>query len=292
MKKVLQLTALILMLCLCLAVSGSDRKYTGVVIENSDEVTEVIRNTMMHRSYSATIRFRAHTIDEDRLADLAEDMVYDAFYESDEPCGGDYLRFQYEGCGFSYTVDRNIFKNSYEMKIIPHYYTTLAQEEKTDEAVAEFLESYSSYGDLSEYDRIKAVHDHICENVRYDIVHKTNPGSRHIQSTAYGALYLKTALCQGYAVAAYRLFKELGIEARVITGKATVDGVAERHAWNIVRIGDTFYDLDITLDDVNSSDEWFLKGEKTFSVDHMRDAEYDSQEFNESYPVSEEDFQL
>ena len=277
--------------CLCsLCGCGAFTDYSGIQIGNPEEVSSAIRGAMMRRSYRIRVSYDAWTFDRSKTEAAIADLVEGAFYESDDPAGGDYLRFQYGGYELTHSVEKGLFKYRYHAGIIPVYYTTAEQEEELDEKIAEVIEGFGLAADAPDLEKIRCVHDFICRQTAYDTVHKRQAGSRHIQSTAYGALIYRTALCQGYAVLCYRLLKELGVENRIVTGQASVDGLSERHAWNIVRLGDEFYNLDVTLDDVNHSENWFLKSDESFSADHTRDQNYQTELFYEQYPMSKEDY--
>ena len=91
----------------------------------------------------------------------------------------------------------------------------------------------------------------------------------------------------------YRLCKEAGLSVRIISG--TGNGGA--HAWNIVRIGSKYYNVDCTWDGQNAAtyNDFLLKSEADFS-DHTRESwkvagshylYYTSAEFNAQYPMTE-----
>ena len=264
--------------------------YSGIFIENTDEITAVLRQTLEHRTNSVKITFEAYTLDDTALEEVVDNLVQDAFYESDDPKGGDYLRYQYGGYELRYSSTKSADKYVYNVRLTPVCYTTIEQEEKVDEIVTKLLNTADVTKDSSDYDKAKWVHDYICDTVTYDTVHKHQPCSNHIQSTAYGALYYHTALCQGYAVLAYRLLKELGADVRIITGNSNVSGETEKHAWNIVRIDGLYYNMDVTLDDQDGNTDFFLKTDDYFKDTHIRDAEFTSDEFYQEYPMSEENY--
>ena len=248
-----------------------------------------MRTAMKHRAYRIKITYDAQTFDREAAEELAAKLVDNAFYESDDPAGGDYLRYQYGGYQLTHSCEKGLFRYRYKAEIVPVYYTTSEQEETLDEEIARILEDFRFSQGAADLEKIRRVHDFICERTAYDMVHK-HQGSSHIQSTAYGALIYRTALCQGYAVLCYRLLKELGIDCRIVTGEAVTEGKTERHAWNIVRVGDVFYNMDVTFDDVKGTYDWFLKSDRTFERDHTRDERYCSDEFCEQYPMSREDY--
>ena len=57
-------------------------------------------------------------------------------------------------------------------------------------------------------------------------------------ATAYGALVLGRANCEGYARALTLLYRMAGVPCGMVTGTAvSADGSAQRHAWNLAYIG-------------------------------------------------------
>ena len=162
------------------------------------------------------------------------------------------------------------------------YLSDAAQEEKVDREEAEVFQTLRLNG-KSDYQKIKAIYDYICENVSYDYTNLDD--DTYIQKyTAYAALIDKTAVCQGYASLFYRMALDAGVDARVIAGNT-----GGPHAWNIVRLNGKYYNLDSTWDAGRENYSCFLKSMKAFS-DHERDEEYSSSEFMEAYPMAENDY--
>ena len=268
----------------------SANKYSTVTIANSDEITEGIRNAMLNRTESFKVTFSAYTLDEDGIFFLVDNFMDNAFYDSEMPNAGDYLRYQYGGYTLTHKEEKGLLKYKYTLRITPSYYTDIEEESVVNEIIAQAIKESGLSNNSSDIEKIEWVHDFICNTVSYDTVHKHTPGSGHVQSTAYSALYYHTALCQGYAVLCYRLLKELGIDNRIVTGTATVQDNVDRHAWNIVKINDCYYNLDVTMDDVNSSNKYFLKTDEIFSADHTRDDKFLSADFYENYPMAKENY--
>ncbi|MCM1297055.1 MAG: InlB B-repeat-containing protein [Muribaculaceae bacterium] len=61
--------------------------------------------------------------------------------------------------------------------------------------------------------------------------------------SAYGVLANRTAVCNGYALAYKLLLQEVGIECCMVTSTAM------NHAWNLIRLGGQYYQVDTTWDD-------------------------------------------
>lgn len=96
---------------------------------------------------------------------------------------------------------------------------------------------------LSDFQKEVFVHDFIINNVEYDHTHGNN-GARIEPYTAYGALVQKKAVCEGIAKATKLLLNLLDVKCIVVSGKYEGNG----HAWNIVKINDWEYNLDVTMD--------------------------------------------
>lgn len=95
----------------------------------------------------------------------------------------------------------------------------------------------------------------------------------------YGALINKTCVCEGYAKAFKYLANQAGYECEMLQGVGiNSSGKKENHAWNAVKLKDTWYLVDCTWDDpivVGNGKvtnkiryKYFLKGLNTFNKDH------------------------
>lgn len=99
---------------------------------------------------------------------------------------------------------------------------------------------------MTDYMKETAVHDYIVNNCSYDMSAPPPPESY----SAYGALCLGTAVCEGYSEAMQLLLSEAGLECKVVRGNAVSKGVNQSHAWNIVKVGGRYYHLDASWDDL------------------------------------------
>lgn len=104
--------------------------------------------------------------------------------------------------------------------------------------------------DMSEYERVKAIHDWIVINTQYDYAGLQNNSISRSAYNADGVLLYKLAVCEGYAEAFHLLCAKAGVQSYMMYGEAgnSVDGW-ESHAWNIVRINGEWYQIDCTWDD-------------------------------------------
>ena len=127
----------------------------------------------------------------------------------------------------------------------------------------------------SDYQKILIIHDYLVDNVTYD-----ETVSKNNIYNMYGALVNKEAVCEGYAKAFQYLMQQIGIESVIIIGSATdSDENIQNHAWNYVKLNNTWYAVDVTWDDPvligggiltkRYRYKYFLKGSETMSKDHV-----------------------
>ena len=248
-----------------------------------------VRQGLVSRDSVITISFSSEEQDMSFVPDLVKNLMKAALAETSSPVEGDYIRFQYGGYSVEYVQSRTWGGLQYTLNIEPIYYTTAEQEKKTDDKVAEILTYLNLSPDLPDSEKIRAVFDYLWKNISYDKAHMDDE-EYHLRATAYASLVNRTAVCQGYSVTLHRLLKELGFSCRIVTG--TVIGENDEpmgHAWNIVKLGDLYYNLDVTWASNLGEEAYFLQGEGTFT-DHIRDEDYSTAEFMEAYPMAWEDF--
>lgn len=254
---------------------------TGQYFSDYDSAVSYLRKQMVSRETEITLNFPASWFDSHKDG-LYYDLLYDAMKCDDSSTGqeGDALIYGFGGCRLSYS-------NAGYIQYTMSYHSDAEQEAKLTAAVAEAMAKLELNG-LSEAKKITKIHDYICNHVDYAY----NSKEEQIY-TAYGALCTGKAVCQGYAVLFYRLCKEAGLSVRIIGGT----GNGGPHAWNIVRLGSKYYNVDCTWDgqDVATYNEFLLKSEADFR-DHTRESwkvagsrylDYTSAEFNAQYPMTE-----
>lgn len=254
---------------------------TGLYFSDYDIAVSYLRKQMVSRETEITLNFPASWFDSHK-DELYWDLLYDAMKCDESSTGqdGDALIYGFAGCRLSYS-------NAGYIQYTMSYHSDAEQEAKLTAAVAEAMTTLQLNG-LSEAKKIIKIHDYICNHVDYAY----NSKEEQIY-TAYGALCTGKAVCQGYAVLFYRLCREAGLSVRIISG--TGNGGA--HAWNIVRIGSKYYNVDCTWDGQNAAtyNDFLLKSEADFS-NHTRESwkvagshylYYTSAEFNAQYPMTE-----
>jgi transglutaminase-like putative cysteine protease len=272
---ILSVTVIVVLLKCCLNNEKDQRHFElseelEFSFSNADDIIETIHDGLGRHARSFTITYSA---DDDYLEEtkkLVDELMNYAMYNTDSPTEGDYIRYQYGGYKLSYQKLDGRKNCDYQLTITPIYYSTVQEERDVDEKVEEILEDLEIGKKTSEREKVKAVYDYICHNVNYDYVHENN-SHYHKDSTAYAALVERYASCQGYAVAVFRLLKELGIECSVVTGTGINNlGENEFHAWNEVFVDDEIYNVDATWDAGRENYQYFLIKDGEF-VNHVKD---------------------
>ncbi len=95
--------------------------------------------------------------------------------------------------------------------------------------------------DMTDYEKVKTIHDFLIIALQYDSSEIPPKSSYH----AFGALNTGKAVCGAYAELMVLLLNQAGVPCRMVTGI----GNALDHAWNIVCIDGELYHVDTTWDD-------------------------------------------
>ncbi|MDO4475730.1 MAG: transglutaminase domain-containing protein [Lachnospiraceae bacterium] len=245
------------------ALVSADLAADGNYCTTIDEATKQVREHFKNRDTKFNIQYKTAQYS----SSIAKEIMARVFDHTGNPVEGDYLKWQYESWNASGRASKS---NGYYYCTITYnvsYLTTAAQEQAVDAAFAAALAKMNVYG-ASDYEKVKAVYDYICSTVNYDY---SGDNSNRVRFSAYGAMIDNSCVCQGYALSIYRMLLTLGVDCHLIPGT----GCGEAHAWNVVKIGGAYYNLDATWDaGTNGNYFYFLRSDANF-FDHVRDAAFD-----------------
>ena len=112
----------------------------------------------------------------------------------------------------------------------------------------------------SEYEQEKAIHDTILDGFSYS-------KSAEMNQSAYCGFVNNSTVCAGYARCFQYIMQNLGIPCYYCRGVA-----GEPHAWNIIKLGGDYYNVDATWDDSDQTwqYEYFNLSDAEFNKDHRR----------------------
>lgn len=239
----------------------------------SSDVTSQLYNAMLNRETDFTLNGGNSS---DVYARLESEELFNEVASIDDPNTSDDFDYLFNNLD-TYTITDN--GGSVDVSIT--WNEDKAMLDKVNVRVKEILQQTGVYNMNNAYDIAKTLHDYIVNNVEYD-----NSLSKY---TAYSALFEKSTVCQGYSLLYYKLLTEAGVSCRYITGS----GNGESHSWNLVKVGDAWYNVDVTWDDPEGGSltyDYFLKGSSSFNREHSRDSKFKTDSFNSAYPTSQSDF--
>ena len=96
----------------------------------------------------------------------------------------------------------------------------------------------------SDYEKESFVYNKIIKNTTYDL-------KSYYNQTAYSALVNHKTVCAGYSKAFQYIMRKLNIVTYFVVGVAN----KEDHAWNIIKLDDGYYNIDLTWEEINISDK-------------------------------------
>lgn len=127
-----------------------------------------------------------------------------------------------------------------DLEVQPQYQTSreeaLVLQGQIEAKAQEWISSIPAQADT--YEKIKAVYEILIRQVEYQ---SDSPQNQNIRSVF---LEGKT-VCMGYAKAAQYLLNKMGIFCTLVTGTVT-GSQPSSHAWNLVKIGEEYYYMDVT----------------------------------------------
>lgn len=107
---------------------------------------------------------------------------------------------------------------------------------------------------MSDIQKALAIHEYICNLAVYPEIVFNEDGTsseeypdKDIYHSAYGFFKDNTVVCAGYTLAYSYLMNLVGVQTEYVSSDAMA------HAWNKIKIGDNWYNVDLTYDDFNLS---------------------------------------
>lgn len=125
--------------------------------------------------------------------------------------------------------------------------------EQFAEIEAETLKTIESSGAVTDYDKLKAICQWVCDNIQYD--DKLVSGSQD----AYNVFSKRLGICQGYSNVTKAMCAAVGIPCVMVNGDSSAGG----HAWSMAYADNRWIFLDTTW-----GDSWFDADIERFANDH------------------------
>ncbi len=184
-------------------------------------------------------------------AESLEDVFYKVYYQNPYVLGLKRFAYNYETMTLKvdYMYDKTeIQKKHKEMqeagkKILGEIIKDGMSELEKENAIYQYLESHAQYDTAA------------LEDAKKNDFKKTNDGQYEDSFNGYGILVNQKGVCQSYAYA-YKLLCEMsGVTCRVVTGDLSGN---LPHAWNAVKVGETWVQTDVTNNQTTSGIPYFL----------------------------------
>ena len=283
--------AVVTVMILGLIFTGPTVSYAALTASSLSELAKIVNQECVKKSNKIVVNYTGPKKDLD-YAVMDEDYSFfrsDMAIEDDPTTSDD---ADYVTGAFDWSTDKHdLYYEGKKFVFKPVYMETLAQTAYVNEKVPGILSKLGVDG-MSNYDKVKTIHDYVCNLITYDSGDESN-----LYFCMYGAVKNGRAVCNGYALCMYKLLVEAGVPCKYIGGTAGTGRDSGGHAWNIVALGDRWYNLDATWDD--SEDElthdYFLKGSSDFDENdpeqpHKMDKSYRTGNFAKLFPIAKNAF--
>lgn len=134
---------------------------------------------------------------------------------------------------------------------------------------------------MTDREKITAIHDYIINNTIYDTERAENISNNNIYNKyesqkAYGALLQGFAICGGYSDAMAIFLNKMGIKNYKIS--------SSNHVWNLVNLDGKWYHLDLTWDDpvVNTKENLLLHNYFLITTDELENLDKEQHTFDKN----------
>lgn len=208
--------------------------YYNLLTDNQKSIYLDIANSIKKLDHKASLKNYVYADDETTMQDIkiaVEKLFLDhpeIFYVDND-----------------YTVSTVELLNSKRIEVQLNYLVSdkADLEDKLNQINAEIEPIVKKTQGMNSFDAELYIHDKICENVSYYQYTNINDVPNECHSI-YGSFILKKAVCDGLSKALQITLDKAGIENIIITGSLQ----NQAHAWNLVKLDNDWYHVDLTSD--------------------------------------------
>lgn len=154
------------------------------------------------------------------------------------------LRLDHPEMFYSKGIKYKYYENSTQVEVIPEYLFDKKKIKSHQQAISSRINKITrDAANMSDEEKLKYIHDFICDSVYYDKLKK------QYSHEIIGPLTQGVGVCEGIAKSVKILADKLGLWCTIAISEANPEkGVKYRHAWNVVRVNGKYYHLDATFD--------------------------------------------
>lgn len=290
--------------------SGITLKTDGDLTESSEETTSTERSYSTISAVAAYVS-RNMTNRESHFSVIYTGSDYDIYgdrgkikndllpkvfsIDTASTSDADYLFHIYKSIDVDYVVNST---NKYiHFTFDVEYWESKDETEYVDDNLSYIISDMALSEGATDYDKVKAVHDWLCGNVKKgkSVISEVDGKTEIATLTPYTAFKYGQASSAGYAALAYKLLSKMGIQSAIIRG--TEQGTNTK-VWNLVKLDGMWYHMSIYEDDKDSANDgrdnatydytYFLLGTNTQRKKLPVGSLYSG--YTAYYDVSEEDY--
>lgn len=200
-------------------------------IDSEKELTEILKYTLENYKEKITIKFNKGSYTINQMNEVIYKVLDELMVTYPKV-----TYVSYKLTSYGNKAPKILLEFTYALPQIP----TLKQYDKnTDQKIEQLIKQLIQPG-MKDYEREWVLGDYLIKNLIYA------KQETHLNHTMQGAITEGRAVCDGYAKSYMYLLNSIGIPTQFVTGVA--DNIP--HAWNLVKLIDGYYHVDLTWADL------------------------------------------
>lgn len=256
---------------------STDAYAQEVEAKSYDEIKKHVYEAMLKREKSITIVYTGSDMNTINQKFQNKEIYTDVANIDDKSTSDDGVYMMKEAYGgYAFRCQYNNGKTTFSIEFT--WKETLEASKYVNEQVKAIVNTTGVLNMNNAYDRAIKLRDYLLSMMTYQS--GTN-------QTVYQGLISKKGNCHVYAMLYYKLLQEAKVDCYYVTGNVSTGW----HGWNLVKLDNKWYNIDVTYEDTeNNSGKYSCKGKNSMSLSHSLDAEYVTSEFLSKYNISDVDF--
>ena len=231
-KKIALLLAVLLLACVLPLNTGAAGAEAPAVLRTTHVPLDAVQTQVLEKLEEAllarqeTVDVREYHITLTPMMDVLNELNWNP----------ELFFYDYASVSWDYSTE--------EVSTVELYYKEnygAAQQAAYEAAVQKALQALLP--DMSDLQKALVLHDWLALRIVYDYDNYKADTVPEDSYNAYGALVNGTAVCEGYARAYQVLLGRCGVDA------VMVSSLGMNHGWNLVKLGGSWYHVDVTWDD-------------------------------------------
>lgn len=168
-------------------------------------------------------------------------------------------------------------KSKAKMKVCLTPYGKPEEKEKIDQFIRQWVQKNVTE-DMTDEKKVREIHDFIVLNYKGYIGNKSNEDLQYSFDSPAGLIFGEGGKCLSYSRLFAKMAKASGLEVLYVLGEARSSDGWGGHAWNMVKVQNEWYFIDVTWDDPIGAPEnevsymFYLKNTEHMKKTHRWDS--------------------